>query len=410
MPSSQGHSDEDDDAGGLEMIRQIRSNDPIYRKISSAANEEVGRIAQGSKFGQEIMTCAFSPDGSLFAWSVGSSTVSVHSVSELLPILSSAATSSGATAASLLQNWAQTQSAAVLSARSQEANNGKIDLDNGQAVTAIAFGERGDGVSRRASINSYQRFNTKGNLVLAVGLAGGDIKVWDMATGRIALLLQDHSDAISSLEFSRDGSFILVSAAKDKSVNLWDLPDDGNMFHSLIPERGWVQPVRQVAWSPNGQHIVTVGDGKTALLWELETFTVVKSLQGHLNDVTGCRFSADGKLLYTSSLDTRVICWNIQTGQIVGRYEHMTPPPSAIFAAGTNDHEVIGLDVKQSRLATICNDGFLRVWDISSEEVKDPIARVEISPDARSLAFAPDERSIAIGCQGGFLQFYSFPE
>jgi WD40 repeat protein len=66
----------------------------------------------------------------------------------------------------------------------------------------------------------------------------------------------------------------------------------------------------------------------------MDNYTVEHSLQGHQNDVTGCRFSADGQLLYTSSFDTRVICWNVQTGQIVRKYEHMSPPPTNIFAAG----------------------------------------------------------------------------
>ena len=77
-----------------------------------------------------------------------------------------------------------------------------------------------------------------------------------------------------------------------------------------------------------------------AKVWKLSDFELEKSLQGHQNDVTGCRFSADGKLLYTSSFDTRVICWDVASAQIKRKFEHMTPPPSNIFAAGTNEHEV----------------------------------------------------------------------
>ena len=72
----------------------MRSSDAIYRKISTmGTNEEVAVIAKGSRFGQEMMTCVWSPDGQFFAWSVGSSIVSVHSVSELLPAFAAAGSS-----------------------------------------------------------------------------------------------------------------------------------------------------------------------------------------------------------------------------------------------------------------------------------------------------------------------------
>jgi len=270
----------------------------------------------------------------------------------------------------------------------------------------LAFGLFGDKSARRASEVKYSRFSTKGNLVLAAGLATGEIKIWDMATGKLSLLLQDHTDQITSLKFAPGASFILASASKDFTVKLWDMLDDGNMFRSLAPKEA-IRAIKpsQVAFSPDAKRLASVGDGKLVHVWELENYTVEKTLQGHQNDVTGCLFSADGKFLYTSSFDTRVICWNVDTGEIVRKFEHMHPPPTAIFAAGTNEHEVLGLDLKQSRLATLCNDGFLRVWDLTKKD-SEPVTRVEIVPDGHTLAFSEDEKCVAVGCQGGFLQFY----
>lgn len=99
-------------------------------------------------------------------------------------------------------------------------------------MTHLAFGAQGDPLDpkekRRGSQVKYSRFTTKGDIVLAVGLATGDIKIYDMAdpgqydaslwlaryltlkqhdfcTGRMALYLQDHTDSINSLRFSPDG-------------------------------------------------------------------------------------------------------------------------------------------------------------------------------------------------------------
>ena len=57
----------------------------------------------------------------------------------------------------------------------------------------MAFGCRSDLVdkagTRRGSQVNYSRFTTKGDIVLAVGLANGDIKIYDMEDpGQFGLL------------------------------------------------------------------------------------------------------------------------------------------------------------------------------------------------------------------------------
>ena len=82
----------------------------------------------------------------------------------------------------VLENWPQYQATDL----SQEGSQGKIELDCGQVVTSLAFGVVGGGSAasgRRPSEIKYQRFQTQGNLLLAVGMATGEIKIIDMANG-----------------------------------------------------------------------------------------------------------------------------------------------------------------------------------------------------------------------------------
>ena len=41
------------------------------------------------------------------------------------------------------------------------------------------------------------------------------------------LNLMDHTDIVRDLTFAPDGSLVLVSASRDKTLRVWDLKDDG---------------------------------------------------------------------------------------------------------------------------------------------------------------------------------------
>lgn len=52
----------------------------------------------------------------------------------------------------------------------------------------------------------------------------------------------DHTEVVRDLTFAPDGSLILVSASRDKTLRVWDLKDDGNVWtlSALTPERSIV--------------------------------------------------------------------------------------------------------------------------------------------------------------------------
>lgn len=48
-----------------------------------------------------------------------------------------------------------------------------------------------------------------------------------LVAGKLLLNLMDHIDIVRDLTFAPDGSLILVSASRDKTLRVWDLKDDG---------------------------------------------------------------------------------------------------------------------------------------------------------------------------------------
>lgn len=49
----------------------------------------------------------------------------------------------------------------------------------------------------------------------------------------------DHTDIVRDLTFAPDGSLVLVSASRDKTLRVWDLKDDGEdllLVWYLLPQ------------------------------------------------------------------------------------------------------------------------------------------------------------------------------
>lgn len=61
--------------------------------------------------------------------------------------------------------------------------------------------------------------------------------------------------------------------------------------------------MRGCAWSPDGQHILSVSEDKTAMVWDAETGKQLSVLYGHRAPVICCAFSSDGLRAATASED-----------------------------------------------------------------------------------------------------------
>ena len=76
-----------------------------------------------------------------------------------------------------------------------------------------------------------RRFDLTKNLFLAAGLADGKIKIWNVDTKELTLILTDHRSTVCGLSFTAS-TMQLASCSHDTTIKLWDLFDDGKRIHS----------------------------------------------------------------------------------------------------------------------------------------------------------------------------------
>uniref|UniRef100_UPI003AAC3395 WD repeat and SOCS box-containing protein 1 isoform X2 n=1 Tax=Centroberyx gerrardi TaxID=166262 RepID=UPI003AAC3395 len=258
------------------------------------------------KSGREAWTVAFAPDGSYFAWSQGHRIVRLIPWSKCLKDFSMGQGGEGTNASSPRRLSCQNSDRGQVVAVAGELREHTIDC--GDIVWGLAFGSSVPEKQSRCVNIEWHRFKFgQDQLLLATGLNNGRIKIWDVYTGKLLLNLMDHTDIVRDLTFAPDGSLMLVSASRDKTLRVWDLKDDGNMVKVLRGHQNWVYCS---SFSPDSSILCSVGAGKAVFLWNMDKYTLIRRLEGHHNDVVSCEFSPDGALLATASYDTRVIVWD----------------------------------------------------------------------------------------------------
>jgi WD40 repeat protein/serine/threonine protein kinase len=147
-------------------------------------------------------------------------------------------------------------------------------------------------------------------LIVSTTLVAAALSVTDEWDG--ARLADGHTAAARQVAFSPDGRR-LISVGEDARVIVWDFASRKR----LATLTDHVGAVTTVGFSPDGKWFATGGADKTAIVWDAETFARVATLHEHSNAVTAVAFTPDGKYLATASClpDDRTVLWS------VGRWE-----------------------------------------------------------------------------------------
>lgn len=348
-------------------------------------------------WGLESWCCAFSPDEAYFAWSAGNCVVT------LIPWNFCKST---------LFRYKEITvpfkpGIGLLVDSEHEIEDcfgcNTLSMHTGHLVRSLAFGS--SSLTTSSPTPFWSRLSSSKDLVLATGHANGRIRTWDVLTGKLILELMDHEDMVTHLSFSPSGNLILVSTSYDCTLKVWHFQEDGNMFQTL---RMNGKPVYACCWSPDGKSLASVGMCKLVFVWDMSTLCVRTKLEGHHHDVTSCAFSPDGCLIASASWDTRVILWDSHSGQMLKFFGHLQPLPHPIFACGDNGTWIrdVSFSSDGAHIATVADDGYLRFWDIASEENPEAITVIE---NSLCCSFSPSGRILAVGGKKGMVTFWSAP-
>jgi WD40 repeat protein/tRNA A-37 threonylcarbamoyl transferase component Bud32 len=200
-----------------------------------------------------------------------------------------------------------------------------------------------------------------GTMIATAGEGG--VKLWDVATGAALGRLGDGS-AAGGVAFSPNGSLVAivregVGAKPGEFVKgggdaeIWDV--ERRSLVTTLPIHGRVGYAvgSSVAFSPDGRMLATGGLHALVYLWDLETSTLIRTLDQGVAGGLALEFSADGRLLAVSGVEGAASLWDVATGKRIG--------PRLI--AGSRK-SLLDLSPDGHRLLITSEDGQGAAWDI----------------------------------------------
>jgi len=232
---------------------------------------------------------------------------------------------------------------------------------------------------------------------------GGEVRVWELATGRLERTLVGGGKAVGGVAYSPDGNRIAAGFA-DGTVKVWEAADGrelwtvagkGDVMRSAFPVI--YREFHQLAYSPDGLWIATVNPQQVLALrdagtgrevWK-EKFGFFKSMSSYSSDHEsgGVAFSPDGRRVAGISPDRAVRIREIATGRVEHtiRWQERTFVTAAAFSP-------VG------RWLATTHGRAVTVWDAATGRVLRTLSKQSVNISA--IAFSPDGRCMATCVQG----------
>lgn len=212
-----------------------------------------------------------------------------------------------------------------------------------------------------------------------------------------------NKEPVYSLDFQHcsDGRFHrLATAGVDTTVRLWRVdtgPDGKAVVEFLSNLVRHTKAVNVVRFSPDGQLLASGGDDSVILLWKLndskesdqpslfqdneddqlnkESWSVVKTLRGHIEDVYDISWTRDGNFMISGSVDNTAIMWNVAKGQKL---------------CILNDHKSyvqgVSWDPLGQYVATLSCDRAMRVYSTHTKKKAFCVSKLSSGPQAEGEA------------------------
>jgi WD40 repeat protein len=252
---------------------------------------------------------------------------------------------------------------------------------------------------RRYRPNGLASFFSANGQVAGVEAINGEVRLWDLATGRQLLDRKGiRDDLIPAAALSPDGKMLAVSGEGNRAY-LLDVPtgkeirriEGPNRAPHLPPgfRRTRLESLYWFAFSPDGRLLAGVA-GQDWGLWEVATGRLrytVKGVQGRF------AFSPDGRLLACGA-EGAIRLYDAASGREVRRFERHAGFISALAFAPRGYISALAFAPDGKTLAS-AEDYTISLWDVATGRRRHAFPGHEYP--VTSLAYSPDGTALAAG-------------
>ena len=221
---------------------------------------------------------------------------------------------------------------------------------------------------------------------MLIAMLGGDgsVVLRDPDAIRSYHLLPKSSDPVRCLAFAPDGK-VLATCGRTTAVALYDLDTVGS--RTLHDEAGATVGAAGLAYAPDGATLAVGQQDGRITLWDVTTGRMRSALSGHTGFVASLAYAPDGDTLASSGGDHCVRLWDLKTGR--ERFAIHGEASTVVPLSFSPDGRFLALADQVSPV--------VRLWEIADglecqraalRGTEGAVVAVAISPDSTTLAAA----------------------
>ena len=239
-------------------------------------------------------------------------------------------------------------------------------------------------------------FSPNGTQVLSTDIKNAII--WDAFTGELLANFEGHGRTFFQGEFNHNGKYIVTTSADGSTARIWDTKTEDEYFKCNHEKR-----VTSAKFSYDGKLVASASVDGTVKIWDVTAKKLLHTLvinptaiDSHpLGQKPEAFFTSDGKHLISNFGGTEIDVWNPITGNPISQIRGHSG--TIISAVSSEDGKL---------LVTTSTDNTARVWELESGLELQGFSATN-GQEITSADFSPDSKQVVYVTQNGVVEIKS---
>jgi WD40 repeat protein len=215
-----------------------------------------------------------------------------------------------------------------------------------------------------------------------------DVRLWDVASGKMTATLQPSRQRLTALKFSPDGRLLVGATGSSPHRGYFYVWRPGTPDQQADRFRT-PRLVEDLTFTPDGSKLVLStgwADGGDFVVWDAAAQRIVKIVHADDAGVWTADVSNDGRTLMTGGQTGIVRLWELSTGKPLG----------APLGGLRGSTDTVDLSPNGSTAVGADTAGTVRLWDVPTRAtIGDPLPGPKADRPA-AASFTPDGRSVVV--------------